>query len=415
MLIVPHFPEAYLSKMRACIVSNARLCRATKETELDKYIITKEFTGHKWQPIYVDHAALLDEVAGTRQLPTTVLAAIVESLVGASYQDGGLGNAGMKKAVQCLRRMIPDVEWHSLEESRQALLYLREPMEELPSNMLAPEQLLGYTFSNKTLLLEALTHVSYDGNGSPAGRSYKRLEFIGDAIIDYIIVMELWERNLPPSRVSSLRTACVNADLLGFLGMEWTVPQTTFDIVDGEPVSSIVPFPFWKFMRHSSFEIGALQRVTAERHAIERESILEAIQKSLTYPWALLAQLHVPKFFSDIFQSIIGAVWLDSGGTTECTAIVRRIGILPYLERMLDQDIDIMHPKNKLGELAKQNSVMYDFGGREEDKMPLTCKVYVGEELIFEAKGGHSENEIVTRAAEEACQVLLARRAADTE
>ncbi|KAH6656778.1 hypothetical protein BKA67DRAFT_532030 [Truncatella angustata] len=404
----PQFPEGYLSKMRARIVSNSRLCRSTKETGIDKFIITKAFSGDKWQPLYADETALLEEVAGNRKLGTKVLADIVESLTGASYQDGGTDKSGMLKSLQCLRLLIPDNRWHTLEEGRHLLLLSKEHRDCLPTNLVAMEELLGYSFTYKNLLVEAVTHASYNMNLS-SDRTYERLEFIGDAILDYIIIQKLWERNLSQSMMTTLRAACVNADLLGFFGMEWSLPQTTVNVVDGQPVSTTVRFPFWKFMRHTSPEIGALQKATEERHALEREAILEAIWRSPTFPWALLAHLHVPKFFSDIFESVIGAVWLDSGNLDCCRAIVERIGIMPYLERVLDQNVDVIHPKNKLGVLAVEKTVKYEVSREEDDMTRIRCKVYVGGEMVVEVGDGLYNDEIITRAAERAYDVLRRR------
>lgn len=408
----PHFPEGYLSKMRTRMVSNSRLCRSTTDGGIDKFILTKEFTGQKWQPFYVDELATIEEQVGKRCMSTKVLADIVESLTGAAFQDAGGGISGMDKALQCLRLLIPDNKWHNIGEGRHALLSLKEQRNDLPLSFTPVEGLLGYTFTNKTLLLESLTHASYN-LGSSTDQSYERLEFIGDAILDYIIVFQLWGRNLPQSMMSPLRAACVNADLLGFLGMEWCTSRETKDVVNGQPISSTVHTRFWEFMRHSSAGLGTLQKVTKERHALERESLLEAIENSSTYPWALLAHLHVPKCFSDIFESVLGAVWLDSGDLEQCEAVVERIGITPYLRRMLDEGIDVIHPKNKLGEMAGQKTVKYEVGRETEASVHLNCKVYVGEELLVEIGEGLHKDEVITKAAERACEVLR-RRKSDT-
>ncbi|KAM0814966.1 putative Dicer-like protein 2 [Seiridium cardinale] len=408
----PQFPEGYLSKKRTKMVSNSRLCQSTKATGIDKFILTKEFTGHKWQPLYVNELVGLQEISGTRRMSTKVLADIVESLTGACFQDGGMGKPGMDKALQCLSLLIPDNKWHNLDDGRHALLALKEPKSEVPSNLALFEQLLGYSFTNKSLLLEALTHGSYN-LGTSTDRSYERLEFIGDAILDHVVVLKLWERNLPHSMMSPLRAACVNADLLGFLGMEWSISQETTEIIDGRPVVSSVDFQFWKFMRHASSEIGALQRATEERHALERGPILDAIRESSTYPWALLAHLHIPKFFSDIFESVIGAVWLDSGNLDDCKNIVERLQILPYLERILNDNVDVIHPKNKLGEMAGQKKVRYEVEQDQEvgagPTAYLTCKVFVGDELVTKVGEGLHKDEVITKAAERACRELQGR------
>ena len=71
-----------LSHQKDHIVSNANLARATLAIGLDKYILAKPFTGHKWRPIYVSDL-LSEQAPAKRQLSTKTLADIVESLIGA--------------------------------------------------------------------------------------------------------------------------------------------------------------------------------------------------------------------------------------------------------------------------------------------------------------------------------------------
>ena len=74
--------EGVLSHQKDHIVSNANLARASIARGLDKYILTKPFTGHKWRPLYVSDM-LSEKVPSSRQLSTKTLADVVESLIGA--------------------------------------------------------------------------------------------------------------------------------------------------------------------------------------------------------------------------------------------------------------------------------------------------------------------------------------------
>ena len=69
------------------------------------------------------------------------------------------------------------------------------------------EKQLGYTFKNKQLLIEALTHKSYK---QPYDN--ERLEFLGDAVLD-LIVGEYLYKNFPTSdegKLSKIRASLVN-------------------------------------------------------------------------------------------------------------------------------------------------------------------------------------------------------------
>jgi hypothetical protein len=52
------------------------------------------------------------------------------------------------------------------------------------------EEKLGYTFRERSFLLQALTHASYTGN--QLTESYERLEFLGDAVLDYLVTAHLF-------------------------------------------------------------------------------------------------------------------------------------------------------------------------------------------------------------------------------
>lgn len=75
------------------------------------------------------------------------------------------------------------------------------------------ERKLGYTFKNQDQMLLALTHRSY------AGRNNERLEFLGDAILNFVAGEALFER-FPQARegqLSRLRARLVKGETLARL------------------------------------------------------------------------------------------------------------------------------------------------------------------------------------------------------
>ncbi|KAI1376087.1 hypothetical protein F4677DRAFT_95475 [Hypoxylon crocopeplum] len=408
----PHYPEGYLDAIKSNIVSNSRLYLSALETGLDKFILAKKFTARKWQPIYVED--LLRADAGEpikEEMSTKTLADVVEALIGAAFLDGGIS-----KALICVQIFIPEVDWRSYESACTAL-FSQTPMSEQILPALAPlEELIGYSFRNKNLLVEATTHASF-GFVNSTGSCMERLEFLGDAVLDNIVTGVLWahDRDLSQRDMHLLRTACVNADLLGFLGMEWAVAQEATDVSkEGATIATETHIPFWKFLRHMSPYIATAQTATKEKHALERGPILDAIHHGKVYPWVQLAHLHIPKFFSDLFESVLGAVWVDSGASADaCSRIVERAGILPYLRRMLADDVDVLHPKNHLGEFAGKDckTVEYRTEGRAaaDGSRELFCTVLVAGEVVVEVGGGVGYEEVQARAADLAYRILVER------
>ena len=56
----------------------------------------------------------------------------------------------------------------------------------------ALEERLGHRFTDRDLLLRALTHVSY-ANERPPERDNESLAFLGDAVLSLIVTEQLWE------------------------------------------------------------------------------------------------------------------------------------------------------------------------------------------------------------------------------
>ena len=417
----PLWHEGYLSAKKDRLVSNSRLSRAAIESGLDKFIVTKPFTGLKWQPPFIEDLLNTPSEQQKRSLSSKVLADVVEALVGASMVDGGI-----PKALRCLQVFLPELSWQSLN-TRQEALFQRVPDAELPATLQLLQELIGYTFKKKALLIESMTHAS----STTGSLSLERLEFLGDSILDNIVVTAMWkqEPELSHFQMHLLRTVLVNADFLAFICMEWVTEREQSDLVEVSiadangkivsefrEVSTKISIPLWRFMRHMSPKLGAVQVATAKRHAGLRDEINHAIQHGTHYPWAFLAKLQAQKFYSDLVESLLGAVWIDSGSMDVCQEIVERMGILPYMRRILKEKVQIWHPKEEIGVLAETEAVKYVIERRkvesseDEEGREYLCKVFVGDEEIVEMGGGVSKEEVKTKAAERAVQVLKARK-----
>lgn len=84
------------------------------------------------------------------------------------------------------------------------------------------EQNIGYTFKNKDLLIEALTHRSFAyerGEGGHTPRDNERLEFLGDAVLELAVSHYLWHLypHYTEGELSRLRSAIVREEELARL------------------------------------------------------------------------------------------------------------------------------------------------------------------------------------------------------
>ncbi|KAK2018795.1 RNase3 domain-containing protein [Colletotrichum eremochloae] len=413
----PHWPERLLSFHKDGIVSNSTLCKAAVKHGLDRYILTKPFTGQKWRPIYVDSVLGRGKDKSTRKISTKTLADIVEALIGASMIDGGL-----EKALKCMSIFIQQIKWRTPDACRLALYDASPPDVELPSTLEPLEQLIGYEFDRKTLLIQAMTHASFN-IGNPFG-CLERLEFIGDSVLDYVIVNRLFavEPPLPHQTMHLLKTAMVNGDFLGFLSLEQSVGQDEVLLGDNtgkEPnlQHSRFALPLWKFMRHQSAAIGLEQINVQKRYTALRDQVIDSMERGKTYPWALLARMQLRKFYSDIFESLLGAVYVDSGDLGVCARVVERFGIMGYLDRILRDGVHVLHPKEELGHLADKDKVTYLLDVRQADddaegEREYRCSVLVGTRCVVKVDGGVTREEVKVKAAEAAVNVLKAEKLA---
>ena len=177
------WPESYLTGKKGRIVSNAFLSRAALAIGLDQYIITKRFTGAKWKPRHISQVLTDPKPLKMEEKSSKMVADIIESLIGASYTVGGL-----PKAFNCIQTLLPLEKWTPIREANQTL-HDAAPTEHKIHSLKVVEELIGRTFTKKSLLLEALTHASYAGPNAHC--SYERLEFLGDAVLDYIVTKRL--------------------------------------------------------------------------------------------------------------------------------------------------------------------------------------------------------------------------------
>ncbi|MDO4273250.1 MAG: ribonuclease III [Eubacteriales bacterium] len=90
------------------------------------------------------------------------------------------------------------------------------------------EQIIGYTFKNKHLLTQAMTHSSY-ANEKKLGKlgSNERLEFLGDAVLELISSDYLYEKfpQIPEGELTKKRASLVCEPSLAYCAREFGLPR----------------------------------------------------------------------------------------------------------------------------------------------------------------------------------------------
>jgi dsRNA-specific ribonuclease len=398
--------EGYLSENRDRLVSNSRLAKAAMEKGLDAFIVTRLSVGKHWTAPLISQ--VVAQPPGQRTVSSKVLADVVEALIGAAFLDGGFSVART-----CIHTFLPSISITSpvfrcdARPSNASIINVSISKAEL---------LVGYQFQDKTLFVEALTHPSCDSDTMT--ESYQRLEFLGDAVLDMVVVSTIFKHNQVYSHgdMTQMKAALVNADFLAFLCLELSIIEDTVNIQENNEgefftVPATEEIGFWMFMRHNSREITKAQQACLARHQQLRGEILACLKDGNSYPWVLLAQLNAEKFFSDIIESLFGAIFVDTNGSlADCELFAERIGIIAYLRRMLAGCIEVVHPKMLLGMSAGPDKVDYVVDAEDDAPGSYRCLVRVGDVDVATVGGCLSKNEAVVRAADAAVKVMSARK-----
>ena len=415
------WPEGYLTFFKDRLVSNRRLSKAALDAGLDQYILTRPFTGQKWQPLYVDdllasNSSDSEKPCGTRKMSSKTLAGVMEALIGACYIHGK-----WKSTLRFIAKLIPDHGWKPMEECRSILFEDARENIPLPSTLAHAEEIIGYQFKKKVLLIQALTHGSKVSDSDNFG-SYGRLKFLGDALLDIIIVTKIFNASptLTHSEIHTLKTAMVNGNFLAFLLLDRCVSQIQ-TVIDSTTVgismqTSSFDMPLWRLMRHSSPSLGYEQEFTQKRYLELRDEIRRGLDETQDYyPWALLTRLQAGELYSDLFQAVLSAIWVDSGSWESCEAFLEQFGMLRRLDRLLRSDVSrLKHPKEELVALANREKIHYLVEVRtlegEGGRGAFACKVSIGGRVIARVEDGVGKEEVKTKVAEAAVKVLRAER-----
>lgn len=89
-------------------------------------------------------------------------------------------------------------------------------MDKLDNNLFQYSEQLGIKFHDPELLLRALTHRSFVNENEEINRDNERLEFLGDAILGFIVAEMLYKLfpEKPEGDLTKIRSAMVRADSL---------------------------------------------------------------------------------------------------------------------------------------------------------------------------------------------------------
>ena len=411
----PTWHQGLLSKLKETVVSDQGLAQAANMCGLGEFLITRRFSGRKWKPAWISSFLSPPGSMEPRKISARTLAEMVRAIVGAAYMDGG-----SKQAATCAATLVPAIKtWYDAALSDGSFGQTRpSPVIACFSMLGEMEQLLGYTFRDRSLLVEALTHPSHYASGIPRTAAYGRLSFLGDAVLELVVTQTLLHapnRTLDVDRLQSLRTAVTNNMFLTFLCLMFHMEVETHVGDATQPTLSrteetLDEIYLWTCLRSHSIELTtALAKFrSASRRNCWRTQL--AFLRKTQYPWVELAAMGGHAVLGDIVKSVLGAVFLDSqANLRDCRHLADRMGILPRVKQFLRDGVVTDHPKILLQKLYPRTKIFYQGYTITAPDKPFCCAVWVDDEKLVDIQGCPNRNVAMVSASQVVAQLLQER------
>nr|UXX21448.1 endoribonuclease dicer [Calyptrophora lyra] len=262
----------------------------------------------------------------------------------------------------------------------------REILKRQTKEMASFEKKIGYVFKNKELLLEAFTHPSYSDNTITG--SYQRLEFLGDAVLDFLVTLHIYDHcsdKLTPGKLTDLRSALVNNHTFASIAVDNGYHKYCKEY---SPKLFSTIGDFVKALEEYQKETGTTVSPNPYVIAVPNENNgVECME--------------APKPLGDIFESVAGAIFVDSGMD------VRTVWKVCY--RMLQKHIDTYSakvPVDPVRAVMEFDSGAEFSNAKENEEGKISCDLIFTEErgkqigqTIFTGTGRNKKNAKLSAAS----------------
>ncbi|PAV60477.1 hypothetical protein WR25_10602 [Diploscapter pachys] len=296
------------------------------------------------------------------------IADCVEALIGAH-----LLTLGPKPTLKVMKWMGLKVD--SEKRTQEPLLrFIADPEQHLKDmyikfNFQSLEDTIGYRFNDKAYLVQAFTHASYYKNRITG--CYQRLEFLGDAVLDYMITRYLYEdaRQYSPGVLTDLRSALVNNTIFASLAVKYNFHKHFIAMCPG------LHHMIEKFVKLCKERNFLEANFNAEMYMVTTEEEIDEGQEE---------DIEVPKAMSDVFESIAGAIYLDSNRDLD---VVWRV--VYHLMRDTIEECCANPPRSPIRELMELEQGRARFSKMERiiERGKVRVTVEVGGKMKFTGMG----------------------------
>lgn len=320
----PFSNEGELHHLRIRVICNRALYRSAKRLKFYRYVTSQAFNRRYWRPPgFTSPADNQETIDGLKyhKLSDKTLADIVEASLGAAYLSNGL-EGGLHAAIQLQIPFDEIKTWDdfkpTFEESRKQVPARAEVRALRSLDLPKVTEIVGREFKTPLLIVEALTHASLPNSTSPC---YQRLEFLGDAILDFMVIRYLFARypDADPGIITDLKDSCVNNHILGIVCIETGLYR------------HIIHYS-GKLIRAIEFFVSEVEETKARGEAVGEY-------------WV---DFNIPKVLSDVVESMLGATFVDAGFRLEAVEELFAKWFLPILNNHVTPELIKFHPLRKL-------------------------------------------------------------------
>ncbi|KAG0322650.1 Dicer-like protein 1 [Dissophora globulifera] len=328
-IINPAKDEGQLHANRIRIISNRALLGHATTLEIYRHVSSTPFHRKSWRPTRFIVGKEPGKEVQSHDLSNKTLADVIEASLGAAYRSGGV-RTGLA-AAKALRIPFDEfADWDDFSKVYSRAKATTQSADERYRLGLSAAQLKGvreveklyeYEFKDPLLFVEAMTHASSIRNDSVC---YQRLEFLGDAVLDFQVVQYYYDKygDASPGVITLFKDASVNNGALGAMALKWGLHR---------------------HLDHCSAAlIGAMTRTTSALESLKSLSPRETLEGEY---WQ---DVTMPKVLGDLVESMLGAIFVDSGfDFGVITGVFTRL-IRPFLDEYVKFESLNLHPSKRL-------------------------------------------------------------------
>ncbi|PPQ92348.1 LOW QUALITY PROTEIN: hypothetical protein CVT25_008698 [Psilocybe cyanescens] len=324
------------------------------------------------------------------------VADVAEAIIGAAYISGG--REGALQATKALTIPLSNIDRWS-DFGRKVLTPPPNIIAKLrPGSIAAIEKIIGHKFNRPHLLAQAMTHSSIQGYEST---SYERLEFIGDAILDFssyllifmmlcplmlhilLIIRHIFDRDqqLAPGALTMLKACCHHVKSAVITRVNHGAMVSN---------SALAAVCVWSGLQeHLLFEspnlAASIEAYINELKERQEKEYTLAEQEGRT-PGQYWLDIEPPKALSDVVESIVGAIYIsDNFSPIGAESLFDNV-LKPFYDKHITLHTLSHHPTKILFELFQALGCQQFEITRDKNGSMICCQVVVHEVVLSSAE-----------------------------